>query len=203
MSKFKLDIFETLSLDSNCKIYTSNCLSNLQCSIVEFNLIWNLHPPDYHIIRIMGKEIKTPRWQQSFGMSYNYSGSTNLAIPVPKELNKYLEWCKTNIDDRLNGFLLNWYDGKKGHYIGAHKDATTDLVPNSPIVTISLGEERIFRFRPLGGKGYKDIIVRNGDVVIIPWETNQNWTHEIPNLKKYSQKRISITLRAYLNQHND
>jgi hypothetical protein len=47
-------------------------------------------------------------------------------------------------------------------------------------------------------KDFKDITFRNGEVIVVPWNTNLEWTHEIPNLKKYDGKRISITLRAYL-----
>jgi alkylated DNA repair dioxygenase AlkB len=94
--------------------------------------------------------------------------------------------------------MLNWYDGQKGHYIGAHRDDTRDLFEDSPIVTISLGQERIFRMRRYKQKDFKDITFRNGEVIVVPWNTNLEWTHEIPNLKKYDGKRISITLRAYL-----
>jgi len=94
--------------------------------------------------------------------------------------------------------LLNWYDGQQGHYIGAHRDDTRDLHKDSPIVTISLGQERIFRMRRIGQKGFKDFTVRNGEVLVIPWDTNLKWTHEVPSFKKYIGKRISITLRAYL-----
>ena len=103
-----------------------------------------------------------------------------------------------NVDCKLNGLLLNWYDGQKGHYIGAHRDDTRDLCPGSPIVSISLGQERIFRMRPWKQQGFKDIIMKNGDAILIPWNTNQKWTHEVPKFKKYNDKRISITLRAYL-----
>ncbi len=78
------------------------------------------------------------------------------------------------------------------------RDDTRDLLKDSHLVTISLGQERIFRMRPYQGQGYKDITFRNGEIIIVPWETNLAWTHEIPKFKKYSGKRISITLRAYL-----
>ena len=61
----------------------------------------------------------------------------------------------------------------------------------------SVGQERFFRMLPHGMKGFKDITVRNGEVIVIPWETNLSWTHEVPAFKKYSGKRISITMRAF------
>jgi hypothetical protein len=71
------------------------------------------------------------------------------------------------------------------------------LLKGSPIVTISLGEERVFRFRPWRGKGYQDFVVKEGSVVIIPWDTNKTWTHEVPHFVRFKKRRISVTLRVY------
>lgn len=191
------EIFETIKLDDKCVIYTSYIINEFNLDFNKFTEIWNEHPKDYHRIKMYGKEIATPRWQQAYGKNYSYTGSKNNALPIPNDFNIFLEWAQINIDSRLNGLLLNWYDGQKGHYIGAHRDDTRDLHQDSPIVTISLGQERMFRLRKYKEKGFKDITVRNGEVIIIPWNTNLKWTHEVPNFKKYTGKRISITLRAY------
>jgi alkylated DNA repair dioxygenase AlkB len=144
-----------------------------------------------------GKEVKTPRWQQAYGYSYEYTGSRNNALPTPEVLESFLAWGQQNVDPRLNGLLLNWYDGAAGHYIGPHRDARKGLVPDTPIVTISRGEERIFRMRPWQGDGYKDTLLSDGAVLVMPWATNLSWTHEIPKMKKYLGRRISVTLRAF------
>ena len=60
-------------------------------------------------------------------------------------LEPFLTWAKEAIDGRLNGVLVNWYDGSLGHYIGRHRDSRVNMVSGAPIVTISFGEERIFR----------------------------------------------------------
>ncbi len=160
--------------------------------------LWNSHPTEYHTLQIRGKTVLTPRWQQAYGRDYRYSGSRNNALPINGLLQPFLQWSKDNIDSRLNGLLLNWYDGQKGHYIGPHRDDIRDLQVNSPIVTISLGQERVFRMRPVRERtSCKDLLVRHGEVVIVPWETNRHWTHEVPKFKKYQGKRISVTLRAY------
>ncbi|MEZ4884697.1 MAG: alpha-ketoglutarate-dependent dioxygenase AlkB [Chitinophagales bacterium] len=191
-------LFETIRLNTNYLVFTSEKpVSNFVLDDATFLKIWDLHPEEYHIVKIHGKEIPTPRWQQAYGKNYRYTGSKNNALPIPDILKVFLEWSQENIDERLNGLLLNWYDGLKNHYIGAHRDSTKDLQEGSPIVTISLGEERVFRMRPYKNKGFKDIEIRNGNVIVVPWNTNQHWTHEVPHFKKYSGKRISITLRAY------
>ena len=96
--------------------------------------------------------------------------------------------------------LLNWYDGALGHYIGPHRDSTKNMVADSPIVTISLGEERTFRLRPWSAErktAALDFPARHGTVFVMPWETNLSFTHEIPKTSRAAGRRISITLRAF------
>jgi len=191
------ELFETIPLDEKSVLYYSDKIEEFDFSQDFFQKIWNTHPEKFHTVKMYGKEILTPRWQQAYGKNYSYSGSKNNALPIPDFFKIFLEWSQANIDPRLNGLLLNWYDGQKDHYIGPHRDDTKDLFNDSPIVTISLGQERVFRMRKYGKKGLKDIIMRNSGVIVIPWNTNLKWTHEVPKFKKYNGKRISITLRAY------
>jgi alkylated DNA repair dioxygenase AlkB len=190
-------IFKTIKLDDECNIYISKkSVFNLNQS--KFINIWNIHPKEFHKVIVYGNEFKTPRWTQTYGKNYFYAGTQSKAIATPKELEVFLNWAKNNIDTNLNGVLVNWYDGNKKHCIGAHRDDIRDLCNNSSIVTISIGEERIFRMRPYKQKGFKDFTLQNGDIIIIPWITNLHWTHEIPSFAKYNGKRISITLRTFL-----
>jgi len=165
---------------------------------VEFEALWRMHPEEYHEIKIHGRPVKTPRWQQAYGQDYHYTGRTNAALPVTQELVTFLEWARQAIDPRLNGILLNWYDGKRGHYIGKHRDSIKNMIQGAPIVTISLGEERVFRLRPWKEPGNPvDLQARNGTVFIMPYETNLAWTHEVPKRARYTERRISVTLRAF------
>lgn len=191
-------LFDEIALDDRYSIYLSSRAELFRLNQSAFQSLWDSHPEDFHEIQIHGKWIKTPRWQQAYGKNYRYTGSKNNALPISSHLQPFLAWSKDKIDSRLNGLLLNWYDGAQSHYIGAHRDDTRDLHRDSPIVTISLGQERVFRMRPWKQKGYKDLTVRHGDVVVVPWDTNKRWTHEVPHFKKYGGKRVSITLRAYL-----
>lgn len=190
-------IFEKIDLDATHHIYISTGVADFQLDSIAFDEIWKIHPPNYHVLKIHGKEVKTPRWQQAYGKNYRYTGSKNNALPIPQQLQLFLAWGQKNVDERLNGLLLNWYDGHKNHYIGAHRDDTRDLYSDSPVVTISLGQERVFRMRPWKQRGFKDLTIRHGDVVVVPWVTNLKWTHEVPHFKKYEGRRISVTLRAY------
>ena len=193
---FKL--FQTVPLsDSGLKVWTGQLPAQFNFERSRFQHLWDLHPENYHIVNIMGRDIPTPRWQQAYGRNYRYTGAEQNALPIPDELRPFMDWAQENINPGLNGLLLNWYDGQRKHYIGAHRDDTRDLVSGSPIVTISLGEERIFRMRPYKQKGKVDIPMPHGSVIVVPATTNSKWTHEVPHFAKNTGRRISITLRVY------
>ncbi len=162
-----------------------------------FETLWALHPPSYHRIRMGGRWVDTPRWQQAYGRDYRYTGHVNRAEPVPASLSPLLAYVQADIDPRLNGLLLNWYEAEKGHYIGRHRDKPHDLVVGAPIVTISLGASRTFRLRPHQGAGKIDVALDHGTVVILPFVTNRAWTHEVPLFAKDRGRRISVTIRAF------
>lgn len=171
--------------------------AELRPDAARFEEIWKLHPANYHTIMMHGRAVKTPRWQQAYGADYHYTGNTNPGLPLTPAMEPFLAWARRAVDPRLNGLLFNWYDGPLGHYIGAHRDSNKNRIPGTSIVTISLGEARVFRLRPYRQKGFVDIAVPDGTVVILPWQVNQRFTHEVPAPKGASGRRISITLRAF------
>lgn len=162
-----------------------------------FEALWALHPETYHIIHIHGRQVETPRWQQAYGHDYRYTGNTNQALPLDALMEPMLAWCQAVIDARLNGLLFNWYDGQRRHYIGAHRDSTIGLIPGTPVVTISLGEARPWRLRPWKGSGFEDLDAVDNGVIILPWDTNQTYTHEVTAPAAAQGRRISITARAF------
>ena len=192
-------IFKATNLDENHQIWIGELPSHMLDVLPSFDTLWDLHPSEYHIVKILGKEIPTPRWQQAYGFDYEYTGSKQNALPIPTDLQPFQDWCQRKIHHQMNSLLLNWYEGEKKHYIGPHRDSPFGLLVGSPIVTISLGEERIFRFRPWGKgkKGFQDFVVKHGSVLVIPWATNKKWTHEVPHFMRYKKRRISVTLRVY------
>ena len=130
-------------------------------------------------------------------MDYEYTGQLHRSLPVPHSLRPFLSWAKESIDARLNGLLVNWYDGKLGHYNGKHRDSLINITEGVPFIIISLGEERIFRLRPLKGTGMVDFKASEGRVFILPYATNLSWTHEVPRYKRFVGRRISVTLRGF------
>lgn len=163
-----------------------------------FEELWAMRPAEFPELLIHGRRLKTPRWSRAYGKDYHFSGQTQLASPPTPQLARWLEWCREHVDARHNGILMNWYDGEQGHYIGAHRDSERGLVEGAPLLTLSLGEERIFRLRPYRGKGFEDVRVGHGDVLVLPWETNLAYTHEVPHFARYRSRRISVTVRAFV-----
>lgn len=189
--------FERIELDTRHCLYSGRLPAGLKLDTEGFEALWSLHPPERHEIRVHHRWVKTPRWQQAYGRSYVYSGTRSDALPIPETLDPLLGWCRQAIDPRLDGVLLNWYDGSLGHYISAHRDSRRGLIKGSPIVTISFGEARPFRMRPYRGKGYRDFDAVDAGVFVMPYETNLAWTHEVPGRKKHRGRRISVTVRAF------
>ena len=146
--KENLSGFERHDLGDGHKFWRGQLPDALIVGAAEFEALWQVHPAKFHEIKMHGRLVKTPRWQQAFGRDYHYTGRVNKARPVPPLLELFLRWSHENVDDALNGLLLNWYDGSLGHYIGRHRDSIQNLVPGTLIVTLPLGEERTFRLRP-------------------------------------------------------
>lgn len=191
--------FEEFLLHDDHAFFCGCLPESLLPNDTEFDAIWALHPEGFHEVRgRKGGWVKTPRWQQAYGKDYHYSGNTNHALPVPDILTPFLRWADEAVDTRLNGLLLNWYDAGLGHYISKHRDSIKNMVDGAPIVTISLGDERTFRLRPWKVPGSAiDFPTFHGAVFIMPFETNLEWTHEIPKRARQIGRRVSITLRAF------
>lgn len=179
----------------NADLFVGKIPANLSTKEA-FEAIWNMHPDTFNIIQMYTKQVPIPRWQQAFGKNYLFSKQISKAAPINDILEPYLKWAQS-FNIKYNGLLLNWYDPDLHHYIGKHRDSEIGLVKNSAIITISLGATRKFRLRELGQKGFEDIEVANGDVVVIPWKINKKFTHEVPYLEAYPGRRISITIRAF------
>jgi alkylated DNA repair dioxygenase AlkB len=187
----------TVALDEKHQIQLGTLPDGLIPDEAGFQALWSLHPTDYHEIKMIGRLVRTPRWQQAYGADYRYTGRVNRALPLTSEMQVWLDWSAETFEPRLNGLLFNWYEGTSGHYIGAHRDSEIQRIVDTPIVTLSFGEARAFRMRPFRGKGFIDVPVRNGEVLIIPWNTNRAFTHEVPAPRAAKGRRISITIRSF------
>ena len=167
----------------------------------EFDILWKNKPSKQHTIKMYGKDVKVPRTQVTYLHSYQFSG--NILEPediVPNIVQRCLDWTKQhNRKYNWNGALVNFYkDGNQ--YIGRHSDDTRDLVDNSPIYSFSFGAERIFRIRRKyknESKANRDIITKDGILIIMGGDFQKELTHEVPKTNKSVGPRINITIRAF------
>ncbi len=193
--------FEPIQLEEGYAVYTGRLPSPLLDQVLDdswFERFWNQHPAEYHQIIMHGRSVLTPRWQAAFGRDYEYTGTVNTAAPISADIQPFLSWAQSAIASALNGVLVNWYDGARGHYIGAHRDSTKNLDAQAPIVIMSAGEARVFRLRRWRGDGRKwDVLVEAGSVLVLPYQTNLVFTHEVPSSKRLTDRRISMTFRAF------
>ena len=164
--------------------------------------LWNIHPKEKGKIKIYGKEIYTPRWQQSYGQDYYYSGMLHKALPIEHPyMKQILEYVNkhSELEFGINGYkqiLMNWYqDG--GHYIGPHSDDERQLVPQSPIYSFSFGQERTFVITNKKLNSIeRRIKMRNNSLVIMGGEMQKYYRHSVPK-DNSDYSRINITMRLF------
>jgi uncharacterized protein (DUF924 family)/Ran GTPase-activating protein (RanGAP) involved in mRNA processing and transport len=82
--------------------------------------------------------------------------------------------------------------------IGFHKDKTLDLEPDTPIVSISLGQPRSYLLRDQirNPTQTQRLILGNGSLLLLGPRTNESWYHSIPSDPMVTSPRISITFRV-------
>lgn len=186
--------------------------SDLLPSKADLKALWDLHPEDKGKIKIMGKEIETPRWHQSYGKPYYFSGLHHEALPIPPLVQKYIDFAnKTKYVEGFGGqefnmCLINWYEDGS-HYIGYHSDDETMMVQTkkgeSVVFSISLGQKRDFSLQPrVKGQGKTlKLPMPHGSVVVMGGRCQKTHKHSVP--KVGGQKgadlsfRINLTLRIF------
>lgn len=165
----------------------------------DFDDIWRLHPPEVGKVMMFDRLVDTPRYSQCYMRPYEFSGVKHNALSLPVELVPFLEWANRD-DEKYNQVFVNWY--RNGlDYIGPHTDKEREHVPNSSILSISLGaEERVFRVRDKTSKEIvMDIGMPNRSYLVMCGDIQENYTHEVPKTKKSGiGRRINITLRKFL-----
>jgi alkylated DNA repair dioxygenase AlkB len=165
----------------------------------QFDSLWSLCPPTQHQVRVWGQMVTIPRFHQSYGRSYRFSGVEHQAKPVPPELFPYLEWVNELGYGTFDEILINWYmDGT--HYISSHSDDEPQIKPGSPIVSISLGAKRMFRLRDARTREkVRDVPMVGGCVLVMGGDFQRELKHEVPKINGRKGaavgSRINITFR--------
>lgn len=163
--------------------------------------LWEHRPENFNKVVIRGRTVETPRWQQAYGRDYYFTGMNHTALPIPEILQGFLDWANDLEEYKqfgsFNGILVNWYQDSS-HYIGPHSDDVRNLVPNTPILTASIGATRTFRIRSKEDRSIVKDIEAVGKTYIVMGSTMQShYTHEIVKSSKKIGRRVSVTLRMF------
>ena len=130
----------------------------------------------------------------SFGKAYNYSQIEYPASPMPEILAAICKDVEKAIGFLPNNCLVNYYlDGKSK--MGFHSDQIDILEKDTGVVIISLGEERVLRFREIENpETIVDFPLPSGSLLYMTQEVQKLWQHAIPKTDT-NNGRISLTLR--------
>ncbi len=131
-------------------------------------------------------------------IGYKYSNQLMKSQPLTATLTILLNEIKEMFHADFNGILINRYnDGND--YISPHSDDESALDPNTGVVALSYGGERIFRIRRKKNKEIvHEEITSSGKIIQMAGYFQVLYTHEIPIQKECKDIRYSFTFRKHL-----
>ncbi|MDP2387137.1 MAG: alpha-ketoglutarate-dependent dioxygenase AlkB [Bacteroidota bacterium] len=151
---------------------------------------------------ILGKHIFTSRkvaWYGDKKYSYTYSNTSKQALPWTEELLRLKDLVEKKSGEQFNSCLLNLYHtGDEG--MAWHSDGEKMLKPNGAIASLSLGAERLFKFKHKQSNEVVSILLEHGSLLIMKDQTQHNWVHRLPPTKKIKTPRINLTFRTIVDK---
>ena len=175
---------------------------NAEESSLLLNSLLNETPWKHDEAVIFGKHIFTKRkvaWFGDAGFSYHYSGIERKAIPWTDLLLNLKNKIEMYAGDTFNSCLLNLYhDGDEG--MAWHSDDEKELGKHTTIASLTLGAERRFLFRHKVNKTTVTVQLENGSLLLMKGETQTNWLHSLPKMRRVKSPRINLTFRKYGNK---
>ena len=149
-------------------------------------------PTRQNRIRMFGKWLDEPRLTAWYGPAYQYS---NIAWE-PQPLPPFLQALATRISQEtgrpLNAVLLNHYrTGADG--MGWHRDNEPEI-DQTLVASISVGATRRFSVKPVSGGDAVSVDLAHGDLLLM-WELQTDWKHQLPKTKKGVGERFNLTFR--------
>ncbi|MFN3650244.1 MAG: alpha-ketoglutarate-dependent dioxygenase AlkB family protein [Armatimonadota bacterium] len=134
------------------------------------------------------------RLTASFGVPYNYSGMSYPPVPMPPALTALCHCIEARVGYRPNNCLVNYYRTGDST-MGFHSDSIAELEPGTGVAVVSLGAERVLRFRQIADKSVQcDYSPPPGSLLYMPPEVQLAWKHGVPE-QPGSGPRISLTFR--------
>jgi len=176
------------------RFYPKNEANQLFDLLLE-SLIWQQEK-----IFLYGRWVTVPRlmcWYGNENAEYRYSGVNH----QPHPWTDVLLTIKQKIEDfypcRFNSVMANLYRNGADS-MGCHADDEKELGVNPVIASLSLGEQRLLKFRHQKSKRVLDVILNHGDLLLMAGEIQHHWQHELPKTKKLKTERINLTFRKVM-----
>jgi alkylated DNA repair dioxygenase AlkB len=155
-------------------------------------------------IRLFGKVVLQPRLSRFYadeGVSYVYSNQEFRGEEWTDELAELNQTIQKETDESFNSALVNYYrDGNDS--MGLHADNEPELGKNPMIASMNFGASRKMVFRRNGIKEKFEVILNNGDLLLMSGSLQHYWKHEIPKQRKVGVPRLNITFRKIIQDNN-
>ncbi|GAB4270968.1 MAG: hypothetical protein Kow0065_20700 [Methylomicrobium sp.] len=125
---------------------------------------------------------------------YTYSGVKHVPLPWSSELLEVRLCIERDFGYLFNSVLANWY--RNGHdSMGFHADNEKELGIDPVIVSLSLGDERLFRLIHNKTRQKVDVLLGHGDLLIMAGALQHHWRHGLPKTARPKSARINLTFR--------
>jgi alkylated DNA repair dioxygenase AlkB len=148
-------------------------------------------------IFIFGRWVKVPRlmcWYGDKDAHYKYSQLEHKPLPWTNTLQLLKQDLENVGNFHFNSVLANLYrDGSDS--MGCHADNEPELGENPVIASLSFGDSRLLKFRHKHSKHVLDLVLENGDLLIMAAQCQHYWLHQIPKTRKQKTARINLTFR--------
>jgi len=143
------------------------------------------------------KDVGTPRLVGCYttipGLSYMFGKNRRQPQTCIPELESIWTRVEEATNSKYNFVLVNRYnDGS--HSLGWHSDQASNLVPDSSIASISLGQPRVFQFKRKDNTHHVSQILDNGSLLVMNYQTQDHYLHRVPK-DKSTKSRINLTFR--------
>ena len=148
-------------------------------------------------IFLYGRWLKVPRlmcWYGDKQAEYRYSGVNHRPLAWTEPLLSIKHKIQSFYPCQLNSVMANLYRNGEDS-MGCHADDEKELGVNPIIASLSLGDERLLKYRHQKSKQVLDVTLGHGDLLLMAGEIQHHWTHELPKTKKLKTERINLTFR--------
>ena len=151
-------------------------------------------------IFIYGRWKLVPRlisWYGDNGADYQYSGVSHQPMIWNEALLRVKRKIETDFQYEFNSVMANLYRNGLDS-MGCHADDEKELGVNPVIASLSLGAERLLKFRHHKQKQVLDVVLSQGDLLLMRGTIQHHWRHELPKTKKHKSERINLTFRKII-----